>query len=339
MFARKTVLVLGSGASREAQLPTGPDLAKTISKLLTFKFDFGQVSSGDEDFVQGLMRHLKDMDVLNDHLNAAHQMTDGVRLVNSIDNYIDTHRHDPRIALVGKAAIVYSMLGAERSSWLFVDPHSNSKMDLQRLEPTWYTPFGRMLVERRPAQDADEVFSNLAIICFNYDRCVEQFLIHWLVRAYASQIEEVRPLLAKLPILRPYGKIGHDGKRDLGIAFGEEPRRLPFVDLASGIRTYTQQVEDDALVKEIRSTLEQADTIVFLGFAFHSQNMDLLGPIKRSKGKRVFATADGFSDADGKRIGRRLAELLPGTSQDRIHVETKLKCAGLFNEYRLSFAS
>ena len=109
-----------------------------------------------------------------------------------------------------------------------------------------------MLVEGRPAQDADQVFSNLAIICFNYDRCVEQFLIHWRARAYALQFEEVRPLLAKLPILRPYGKIGHDGKRYLGIAFGEEPGRLQFVDLASGIRTYTQQVEDDALVKEIR---------------------------------------------------------------------------------------
>lgn len=58
---------------------------------------------------------------------------------------------------------------------------------------------------------------------------------------------------------------------------------MQFVDLASGIRTYTQQVEDDALVKEIRSTLEQAVTIAFLGFAFHAHDMDLLGPIKRSK--------------------------------------------------------
>ena len=59
-----------------------------------------------------------------------------------------------------------------------------------------------MPVEGRPAQDADQVFSNLAIICFNYDRCVEQFLIHWLARAYALQFEEVRPSRGKQVILR-----------------------------------------------------------------------------------------------------------------------------------------
>ena len=58
---------------------------------------------------------------------------------------------------MGKAAIVYSVLGAEGSSWLFVDPHSNDKMDFERLEPTWYAALGRIIVERRPVQDADLV--------------------------------------------------------------------------------------------------------------------------------------------------------------------------------------
>ena len=58
MFTRKTVLIVGSGASREVGLPTGPELAVRIGGLLNFEFEFGNLKNGGSDFIQGLLRHL-----------------------------------------------------------------------------------------------------------------------------------------------------------------------------------------------------------------------------------------------------------------------------------------
>ena len=49
----------------------------------------------------------------------ARQISSAIRLVNSVDNYIDTHRQDARVAMLAKAAIIYSILKAERASTLF----------------------------------------------------------------------------------------------------------------------------------------------------------------------------------------------------------------------------
>ena len=210
MFARKTLLVVGAGASREAGLPIGEELAAKICSLLFFEFEFGRLKKGSEEMLQNLRLVCGENPNLNEHLKAARQITEGVRLVSSIDNYIDTHRNDPRIALCGKAAILHAIADAEASSLLKVDKSRHpSRMNFDQLEKTWYRDFGKLLVDRVRVSDIDSIFDNLTIICFNYDRCLEQFITYWLASVYAIEPETVAGLLAeKFHIIRPYGSIG-----------------------------------------------------------------------------------------------------------------------------------
>ena len=50
----KTVFVIGAGASKEANLPTGFELKGRIAKLLDIDFDFHKQISGDYKIVSAL---------------------------------------------------------------------------------------------------------------------------------------------------------------------------------------------------------------------------------------------------------------------------------------------
>ena len=341
MFARKTVLVVGAGASREVNLPTGVELADKIASLLGFKFSFGtNIEEGDPRFVGALLRLFGN--AINEHIQVIGQIAEGVRLVNSIDNYIDTHRHDSRIAVCGKAAIVYEILKAEAASNMRIDrTHGRPRMDFDTLGDTWYPAFGRLLVDQIPRAEVDNVFNNLAIICFNYDRCIEEFLAYWLASVYALELSQTRQLVDDLNILRPYGRIAPLGSiRMRGIDYGNDPSRLDFQSLINNIKTYTEQIEDDGLVAKIRFAMREAETVVFLGFAFHPQNLQLIMPdTGNRKAKRVFASAYGFSKTDSEGIAANLKTQLKAGRTTTIAVRNDLTCAGLFNEFRRTLST
>lgn len=195
MFSKRTMLVVGAGASKEVELPIGSELAENISELLTFRFDMWQLSKGDHRFLDATRRHLaNDDEKLESYLLAAAQIAEGVRTVNSIDNYIDIHRHDPRVAACGKAAITYSILQAEKSSSLWSNPNTEYRLNLSVLENTWLVEFGRILVYGVPISELNNIFSNVTIICFNYDRVIEEFLAQWLRTVYKIDMQSAKKL-------------------------------------------------------------------------------------------------------------------------------------------------
>jgi hypothetical protein len=91
-------------------------------------------------------------------------------------------------------------------------------------------------------------------------------------------------------------------------------------------------MEDDAALTAIRREVHEAETIVFLGFAFHELNMELLSPEEPSIVKRFFGTAKGISDTDAPTVDADIRNMLkkfaggPG-------INNKLKCCALFDEY------
>jgi len=53
---RKTVFIIGAGASKEAGLPVGSDLKKVIARALDIRFkDLGQMVSGDNCIYQAFL--------------------------------------------------------------------------------------------------------------------------------------------------------------------------------------------------------------------------------------------------------------------------------------------
>jgi hypothetical protein len=105
-------------------------------------------------------------------------------------------------------------------------------------------------------------------------------------------------------------------------------------------------MEDKAIVDELRGEVDEAETIVFLGFAFHPQNMRLIaqpsdGQVAR--GKRVFATAVGFSSDDISVIKRQIVGLFVYPEQvnstiaddffEELHIRP-VECGSLVREHR-----
>jgi len=66
-----------------------------------------------------------------------------------------------------------------------------------------------MLTEGVKCADVDEIFNNVSIVCFNYDRCIEIFLKEALITYY--KIDEIKSvdLVGRLNIIHPYGSVGH----------------------------------------------------------------------------------------------------------------------------------
>ena len=88
---------------------------------------------------------------------------------------------------------------------------------------------------------------------------------------------------------------------------------------------------------EIRREVLEAEIIVFLGFAFHQQNMRLIDPDIKGNAKRVFATASGISQGDSPIVTKQILDFL--RTKPHVHLRHDLKCFGLFNEFWRSLSS
>jgi hypothetical protein len=127
----------------------------------------------------------------------------------SIDNFIDTHQGDAGIEICGKLAISRAILNAEKRSSLYVDP-SNYKNTLrfEKTESAWLSPLLKIITENCRAQDLEQRLSGLSFVVFNYDRCVEHYLYHWLKSYYRLPDADAAALVNGIAIYHPYGTVG-----------------------------------------------------------------------------------------------------------------------------------
>lgn len=344
MFESKTLFVVGAGASAEIDLPVGNALLETIAKKLNIAFQDGvRLSSGDPEIVD-VIRHYarRRNESENGYYQKGRMIGQAAPVAPSIDNFLDAHKQDETLQFCGKLGIVASILEAERRSKLFIDESRGARDDLSRLNGTWYTAFMRMLVERVDLEEIESVFDNVSFITFNYDRCIQRFLHVALQRYYGIDSGRAADLISKLEIIHPYGWIG-----DLPFA-ASGPSVVPYgaslgdsglIDAARRIRTFTEQVEDENSLSAIQESVRRAETIVFLGFAFHPQNMELLDHGSGSNIRRAFATSYGCSLGDIDVIVRQIRRMLgdEGGTFDGYEVDVKvpfgLKCADLLSEF------
>jgi hypothetical protein len=232
---------------------------------------------------------------------AAWLIRDGVLLSSSIDDFLDIHHQNERVVHIGKAAIVKSILEAERASKLYYD-RSNiyNKMNLSMAEGTWLIKFVRMLGRGIPVDTVETLFDNVAFIVFNYDRCIEHFLFIALKQLFNLDDRRASNIMTRLTIVHPYGMVAPAEYLDYdGIPFGGPLHGEPqYVNLGQRIKTYTEQREGGEEMEAIRNEVQRADKIVFLGFAFHDQNIQLLKPNEGIGHKEIIGSAFGMSDSD-----------------------------------------
>jgi len=111
-----------------------------------------------------------------------------------------------------------------------------------------------------------------------------------------------------------------------------------FLNRFRRVKTTTESTDSgDDEIADLRHAVNAADRLVFLGFAYHRQNMQLLWPqnAPRRENGRVFGTSKGFSDSDALLIANEIASL-SGVAGPVILRD--LTCNDLFHEYSRSLS-
>ena len=342
MFRSKTLFVVGAGASNEASLPTSKELARKIADKLDIQVEQGYKQISGSYLIPDAIRrpvppHNNYRDI-NSYLDAAWAIRDAMPQALAIDNYLDAHSSDEKIELCGKLAIVECILEAERQSRLFFKLPEASGIDMSGLNETWYANFFQLLTENVRKEDVGKVFENVSFIVFNYDRCIEHFLVYATANYYRITIENAQQLVSKLTLLHPYGVVGRlPWQEPLGISFGAQINGAKLLEASAQLKTFSQRIEDESALSKMRKLVEEAQSIVFLGFAFHEPNMELIKPARPSDVQRIFGTAVGFSQSDLAVVENDILAALQRSSVS-MNVRRDLTCKKLIEEYWRSLA-
>ncbi|MCC8932417.1 hypothetical protein [Rhizobium sp. 'Codium 1'] len=274
MFKDNSVFVVGAGASHEFGLPIGWDLTQTIKANCDIVLNqWGEYQSGSRAVFNHYVRMFStqsedNVDKIKSRLRASWQIRDGIESADSIDEYIFRYTSDPLIAEVGKLNIAHAISSAESKSLLKVK--EGSVFDVRDATNTWIWGFAKALMNGIRADDVSEVGNNITIICFNYDRCIEHYLEHALAQGFHGlTATEAKSIVESINIIHPYGWLGDLQRFPYG-----DTRQFPA--MADNIITWSESVRDPEIISKMRLAIEGASQIVFMGFGFAAQNMDLL---------------------------------------------------------------
>ena len=291
MFYRKSAFVIGAGASFELGLPVGDGLKKSITNLLNITYPDGYTQATGDHQIRELLQAKARADGRNDWnylLRKCWLIRDALPGSLSIDNLLDAHRSDPDIALIGKLGITKAILSAERSSKLFVNPRQDRELKFSDLGGTWLIPLFQLLTEGVIKSEVVSIFKNVTFIVFIYDRCLEKFLPTALELYYGFESSEAKEIARLAKIIHPYGRVG---KADSTEPFASVPFGAERYDLAlnaEGIKTFSEGLHDPLSKEALTQSIQSAEQIIFLGFAFHPLNMEILQapPKKLTKASR-----------------------------------------------------
>jgi hypothetical protein len=321
----RTVFVIGAGANTEIGMPSGEELKLKISKLLDFYWDREEMTKGDryiESAIRQYCRNNNNFDYVK-LCRAAGSITKAMSLTTSIDNFIDSHRGNKLIELCGKLAIVRSILNAEHDCALFEVyrksiPKNRNNEKIVQLDKSWYLSFFKLITDGYHINELSARLNDFSFIIFNYDRCFEYFMYNALIIKYGINNEEAKNIVKNMNILHPYGIVGELWNERGEITFGETPNQDTFFSLAEKIKTFTENMKNDnEYNRNIDYFIKLGDRIIFLGFAYHKQNLSLLfnqnsllnyENITKSENIICYGTGYGFSKNDMEQIRNSLME-------------------------------
>jgi hypothetical protein len=357
MLSTPTTFVIGAGASCDFNFPTGDGLQGRIAELLVTDGSpgYGQKIVNDRiwDAFQTIFLDAgTSWSTRAANLSrAADSIRKGMPVAASIDNFLHTHQDDPDVILVGKLAIAAAILDAEAASPLAVPKSSHRPLKADPLENakfagSWYSSFVKMLTMGTRSSEPEALFGNARFIVFNYDRCFELVMLRALVNYYGIGEQDAADILSTVDIIHPYGSLGPLARTEnYQVPFGYQSADL--MRIAEGLKTFTESI-DTHVVDRARKAIGEAHTLVFLGFGFLPQNMELLTPDLSERGAhRIHATTYGISSSDKVVIANQLERFVsPNTnflnmqyaarSQDDgfIDVENGL-CSDLIGNHRM----
>jgi len=147
--------------------------------------------------------------------------------------------------------------------------------------------------------------------------------------------------------LHPYGVIGALPWQESELPkrnFGEESKRNLY-EISQSLLTFSEQIENEDELREIRSTIQNADQIVFLGNAFHPINLELLTPNRDRDTSRVIGTAYGISEPDCNIINEQIKDICMVNNETKTLksgayiIDNQITASNVFEKYRRTITS
>jgi len=333
MFNRPTTFVIGAGCSREYQFPLGLGLRDEIADMLKHvEIDrprgndsvlwIGFGGSKDADFNRAIT-NIAGQHQFQEWYRVAQQMGQGLQHASSIDRYLDHHSEDDVMVKIGKMAIGRRIIKAEANSTLRL--REGASLDMAEIykqngqSPHWLNEIFLRLQEGVRRGNIDQIFSNVTFICFNYDRAIEHYL-YQAVKVFGNlSDDDTTAVMKNLKVYHPYGSLGplpwQDADGGAGIPYGAELNDHRSIQtIGESLRVFTETIEENDEINCIRNAVLNASKLVFVGFSFLQQNIDLIRPHTRSKVEQVWATTFGMSGWDTDAAKNAVSTMLNGTN-------------------------
>jgi hypothetical protein len=278
------VLILGAGASRHYDFPLAAGIVTRVRDNVDLMMQQAAAFGIEPPIYERVVARL---------------LTSGCTSVDQFAEYLD----DAADIITAKALIAYHLAifevgGSLRSEW--AGGH-------------WYKLLANHLIGTKldsfPQRD-------IAVITFNYERSLEQYLLDCLTARFEERPSEaeIRAALLRLPIIHIYGRMGYLP----GFATNGEPER-------AYERILTREQMDAAvagmhLLRELRGDPGRGDReaareclrtatgkVIFLGFAYAHENLEALDLRNTRGGKTVYGTIfDIGEDERHEELKRRL---------------------------------
>jgi hypothetical protein len=286
MIARRTVFVLGAGASCAYGFPAGYDLGWEIYTALSEENGDLAVTARNAGVPYATIP------LFREHFPAAAR--------SSIDALLQTR---PDFLELGKICIAARLMPRERDERLYPDnPEALAARSGVRLD--WY---GHLLDRILPTEPDQFVANRLSIITFNFDRSFERRLFLTLQGNYGLDTDHTATLAQQIPVIHVHGQLGAPGwypGEKHSRPYGGESTEDDVIRVGRRLRIVHEEIGPE-ITDRIAPCLKEAELVYFLGFGYHKLNLDKLGIPASVAPARVRGTARGSKTGEQQSICSR----------------------------------
>lgn len=320
MIAKKTLFLLGAGASQPYGMPLGSQLRKDIIQgfiprlktLLSQKFQRSDMS------IQLSLEGLKAYEFVRDFKDSHNK---------SIDLFLSRHTE---YFDVGKLAITITILDYEHK---ILGNYNKLETD-----EDWYNYiFHEMTKEMVHVADFDKLLNNyIKFLTFNYDRTLEFFLSKFYFNSFKHQDSEniFSRFLSK--IHHVYGSVAeftlYPPNNPDSLKFGDDYTYDQAVQLSKRILTIDERDGGNINYRKIDSWVKGAPYIYALGFSFAPENISVLNLQNNlSKEQTLFSTAYRLTEGEIKIISETITNV-PNLENMTCRFYNSAKCIDLLRD-------
>ena len=143
-----------------------------------------------------------------------------------------------------------------------------------------------------------------------------------------------------IKIFHPYGSVGDipSAKTAESVDYGSDISADLLIQLNNRIKTFTEGIDEKSSeINNIRNEIKNTKRFVFLGFAYHPQNLKIIKNVGSKEGTKCtsIGTATGISNTDLPRYKNDCGRLLRTYNGTNL---IQLKCTELFDELKRSLS-